>query len=104
MIFLSRMAHSRKTLFVLALLIWRQMNLSFLQHKMMQQLNEKLLKANREAEAGKACGSVSHGSSLGRDHGKHVVRPARQASPLGHRPPSREDPGQEQARCPVQRP
>ncbi|MGS3184437.1 ATP-binding protein [Aeromonas taiwanensis] len=40
-------------LFVLALLIWRQMNLSFLQHKMMQQLNEKLLKANREAEAGK---------------------------------------------------
>ena len=40
-------------LFVLALLIWRQMNISFLQHKMMQQLNEKLIRANREAEAGK---------------------------------------------------
>ncbi|BEE09436.1 hypothetical protein VAWG005_22480 [Aeromonas dhakensis] len=39
-------------LFVLALLIWRQMNISFLQHKLMQQLNEKLVRANREAEAG----------------------------------------------------
>nr|WP_236590718.1 ATP-binding protein [Aeromonas hydrophila] len=39
-------------LFVLALLIWRQMNISFVQHKMMQQLNEKLVRANREAEAG----------------------------------------------------
>ncbi|PTT46917.1 ATP-binding protein [Aeromonas sp. HMWF014] len=39
-------------LFVLALLIWRQMNTSYLHHKLMQQLNEKLLQANREAEAG----------------------------------------------------
>lgn len=39
-------------LFVLALLIWRQMNISFLQHKLMQQLNEKLLRANQAAEAG----------------------------------------------------
>lgn len=39
-------------LFVLALLIWRQMNISFLQHKLMQQLNDKLLRANQAAEAG----------------------------------------------------
>ncbi|PJG60773.1 ATP-binding protein [Aeromonas cavernicola] len=39
-------------LFALALLIWKQMNVSFLQHKLMQQLNEKLTKANRAAEAG----------------------------------------------------
>ncbi|WP_421261430.1 ATP-binding protein [Aeromonas jandaei] len=39
-------------LFVLALLVWRQMNISFLQHKLMQQLNDKLLRANQAAEAG----------------------------------------------------
>lgn len=39
-------------LFVLALLIWRQMNISFMQHKLMQQLNEKLIRATRAAEAG----------------------------------------------------
>ncbi|QNF18112.1 response regulator [Aeromonas jandaei] len=39
-------------LFVLALLVWRQMNVSFLQHKLMQQLNDKLLRANQAAEAG----------------------------------------------------
>lgn len=39
-------------LFALALLIWRQMGVSFLQHKLLQQLNEKLIRATREAEAG----------------------------------------------------
>lgn len=39
-------------LFILALLISRQMNISSKQHKLMQQLNEKLTRATREAEAG----------------------------------------------------
>lgn len=39
-------------LFILALLISRQMNISSKQHKLMQQLNDKLTRATREAEAG----------------------------------------------------